>query len=70
MSKSKMTPAAADRIQRTQAPKTKGQTPTGSFTSRAQSAAQRNAGSKTPPNGPSKSGNPSGGGRGNNPPRR
>jgi len=50
--------------------------PKGSFAARAMSAAMKNkvqitAASKSPvPNGPSKTGNPSGGGRGNNPPRK
>tara|TARA_B100000745_G_C19965646_1_gene326620 strand:+ start:222 stop:353 length:132 start_codon:yes stop_codon:yes gene_type:complete len=40
--------------------------PKGSFAARAQSAA---AGNSRPPNGPSTTGKPSGGGRGNNPPK-
>ncbi len=64
MSKS-MTQAAASRIQASAAKSNAGVVPKGSFASRAQSAASKG----TPANGPSKTGNPSGGGRGNNAPR-
>lgn len=64
MSKS-MSKAAASRIQSATAKANGGAVPKGSFAARAQSAAASNA----PANGPSKTGNPSGGGRGNNPPK-
>lgn len=68
MSKSSMSKAAAARIQSATAKLNGGSVPKGSFAARAQSAASK-AESTPPPNGPSKTGNPSGGGRGNNPPR-
>ena len=62
-----MTQTDASRIQSAQAKK--GDKVETSFSSRAIKAAVRNASGKTPPpNGPSKTGEPSGGGRGNNPP--
>ena len=67
MSKNTMSKAAAARIQSAQAKTNGGVVGKGSFAARAQSAAS-NSGS-TPPNGPSKTGNPSGGDRGNNPPK-
>ena len=64
--KQPMTVQAARRIQSKTAKMHSGVVPKGSFAARAMSAA-----SKAPvPNGPSKTGNPSGGGRGNNPPRK
>ncbi|WP_084629060.1 hypothetical protein [Neptunomonas japonica] len=62
MSKS-MSNAAASRIQSATAKANGGAVPKGSFAARAQSAAA------TPPNGPSTTGRPSGGGRGNNRPK-
>jgi len=67
MSKS-MSKAAAARIQATIAKSNDGMVPKGSFAARAQSAASQ-SGSTRPPNAPSTTGNPSGGGRGNNPPK-
>jgi hypothetical protein len=64
MSKS-ISKAAASRIQPTTDKANSGTVPKGSFAARAQSAAANN----TPPNGPSTTGKPSGGGRGNNPPK-
>lgn len=61
-----MTQAAASRIQSATATRNGGTVPKGSFAARAQSAAA----TSRPPNGPSTTGNKSGGGRGNNPPRR
>lgn len=65
-----MTQTDASRIQSAQAKKGGGQVEKSSFSSRATKAGVRNASGKTPPpNGPSKKPyNPSGGGRGNNPP--
>lgn len=64
-----MTQTDASRIQSAQAKKGGGQVEKSSFSSRATKAGVRNASGKTPPpNGPSKTGEPSGGGRGNNPP--
>jgi hypothetical protein len=65
----KMTQAAAQRIQSATAKANGGIVPAGSFSTRAQATASRSAPStKAPvPNGPSRTGNPSGGGRGNNP---
>ncbi len=60
----RMTQSDASRIQSATAKANGGQVPKGSFASRAQSAA-----AGTPPNGPSTTGNPSGGGRGNNKPK-
>lgn len=60
-----MSQTAASRIQSATANANNGLVPKGSFAARAQSAASNN----TPPNGPSKTGGPSGGGRGNNPPK-
>ncbi len=74
--KQPMTEQAARRIQSKTANMHSGIVPKGSFAARAMSAAMKNkvqvtAASKAPvPNGPSKTGNPSGGGRGNNPPRK
>jgi hypothetical protein len=65
MSKS-MSKAAASRIQSVTAKSNGGSVPKGSFAARAQSAASS---SSRPPNGPSTTGNPSGGGRGNNSPK-
>lgn len=59
-----MTKAAASRIQSATAKNHGGKVPKGSFAARAQAAANT-----PPPNGPSTTGNPSGGGRGNNPPK-
>ena len=67
MSKS-MSKAAAARIQSATAKSNGGVVPKGSFAARAQSAASQ-SGSTRPPNGPSTTDNPSGGGRGNNPPK-
>ncbi len=64
MSKS-MSKAAAARIQATEAKSNNGKVAKGGFAARAQAAAANN----TPPNGPSKTGEPSGKGRGNNPPK-
>ena len=64
MSKS-MSKAAASRIQSATAKANGGAVSKGSFAARAQSAAANNK----PANGPSNTGNPSGGGRGNNPPK-
>lgn len=63
-----MSKAAAARIQSATAKSNGGIVPKGSFAARAQSAANR-SGSTRPPNAPSTTGNPSGGGRGNNPPK-
>ena len=68
MSKNIMSTAAAARIQSAAAKANGGIVSKGSFAARAQSAAS-NSGSTTPPNAPSKTGKPSGGGRGNNPPK-
>lgn len=65
MSKS-MTQAAAARIQSVTAKANGGSAPKGSFAARAQSTAAANS---RPPNAPSTTENPSGGGRGNNPPK-
>lgn len=62
----RMTQAAASRIQSATALQNGGIVPKGSFAARAQSAAAAN---NRPPNAPSTTGNPSGGGRGNNPPK-
>jgi hypothetical protein len=67
MSKNTMSKAAAARIQSAQAKTNGGLVEKGSFAARAQSAAS-NSGS-APSNGPSKTGNPSGARRGNNPPK-
>ncbi len=69
MSKKSMSKAAAARIQSATAKTTGGSVPKGSFAARAQSAAATSTGSARPPNGPSTTGKPSGGGRGNNPPK-
>ncbi|GGW57759.1 hypothetical protein [Alishewanella tabrizica] len=59
-----MTKAAAARIQSATAIKNDGLVPKGSFAAKATSVAAKNAASRpAPPNGPSKTGNPSGGGR-------
>lgn len=63
-----MSKAAAARIQSATAKSNGGVVPKGSFPARAQSAASQSS-STRPPNGPSTTGNPSGGGRGNNPPK-
>ena len=70
MSKSNMTQAAAARIQAAEAKANGGIVAKGSFAARAQAAAAKSTASNTPPNGPSKTGNPSGKGRGNNPARK
>ncbi|MDN3653424.1 hypothetical protein QWY77_11790 [Thalassotalea ponticola] len=67
MSKNTMSKAAAARIQSATAKANGGVVPKDSFAARAMSSASKSGG--TPPNGPSKTGNPSGGGRGNNPPK-
>jgi len=67
MSKKSMSQAAASRIQSATAKANNGNVPKGSFAARAQSSVS-NA-KPAPPNGPSKTGRPSGGGRGNNPPK-
>ena len=64
----KMTKEAAARIQSAEAKAHGGKVAKGSFAARAMSAADRQF--ATPPNGPSTTGNPSGGGRGNNPPKK
>ncbi len=64
--KTTMTKAAAARIQSAEAKSNGGGVSKGSFASRAQSAAA----STSLKNAPSKTGNPSGGNRGNNPPRK
>lgn len=64
-----MTKAAAARIQSATAKANGRIVPKGSFAAKATSVAAKAATSRpAPPNGPSKTGNPSGGGRGNNPP--
>lgn len=74
--KQSMTVEAARRIQSATAQRHNGIVPKGSFAARAMSVAMKNnshltTASKAPvPNGPSKTGNPSGGGRGSNPPRK
>lgn len=80
--KQPMTVEAARRIQSATAQLHNGVVPKGSFAARAMSVAMKsNSHISTPskaskaskasvPNGPSKTGNPSGGGRGNNPPRK
>ena len=67
---SKMTKRAAARIQSNEA-KAFGKTSSNSFAARAQRAANNNQPKSTPrpPNGPSTTGEPSGKGRGNNPPK-
>lgn len=66
MSKNSMSKAAAARIQSASAKSNGGTVAKGSFAARAQSSASK-SGATPPPNGPSKTGNPSGPGRGNNP---
>ncbi len=66
MSKS-MSKSAAARIQSAEAKANGGQVAKGGFAAGAQSTASTN---NPPPNGPSKTGNPSGKGRGNNPPKK
>lgn len=61
-----MSKAAAARIQAAEAKANNGKVAKGGFAARAQAAAASNT---RPPNGPSKTGKPSGGGRGNNPPK-
>lgn len=74
--KQPMTLEAARRIQSATAKQQKGNVRKGSFAARAMSVAMKNeaqftSASKTPVrNGPSKAGEKSGGGRGNNPPRK
>ncbi len=64
-----MTKEAAARIQSVTAKANDGKVPKDSFAAKAASIAAKTSASKTPPtNGPSKTGNPSGPGRGNNPP--
>ncbi len=70
MSKTPMSKAAAARIQSSTAKANGGVVPKNSFAAKAQANAAKNASSGTPANGPSKTGNPSGGGRGNNPSRK
>lgn len=65
--KSSMTATAASRIQSSTAKSNNGVTPKGSFAARAQSAVKNSGGA--PPNGPSTTGKPSGGGRSNNAPK-
>ena len=69
--RNQMTPAAAGRIQSAEARRNGGQTSKGAFGARAQAAAAKNNPPPRPaptnPNWPSKTGNKSGGGRGNNP---
>ncbi|MCC5796305.1 MAG: hypothetical protein JJU48_03130 [Methylophaga sp.] len=71
-SKTPMSTAAAARIQSATAKQNGGITPKGSFAAKAQSAASHNASTsgQRPPNAPSTTGNKSGSGRGNNPPRK
>lgn len=66
MTKTKMDKAAAVRIQRAEANANGGSVSKGGFAARAQAAAASNT---RPTNGPSTTGNKSGGGRGNNPPK-
>ncbi|OOF00358.1 hypothetical protein BZG77_00430 [Salinivibrio sp. IB643] len=63
-----MSKAAAARIQSATAKSNGGVVPKGSFAARAQSATSQ-PGSTRPHNGPSTTGKPSGGKRGNNPPK-
>lgn len=69
MSKNTMSKAAAARTQSATAKANGGSVPKGSFSARAQSAAATSSSTPRPPNGPSTTGKPSGGGRGNNPPK-
>lgn len=69
MSKNTMSKAAAARIQSATAKVHGGSVAKGSFSARAQSAAATNSSTPRPPNGPSTTGKPSGGGRGNNTPK-
>jgi hypothetical protein len=66
-----MTQSAAARIQAAEAKTNNGIFEKSGFAARAQRAAAGNQKSSrpTPPNGPSKTGNPSGSGRGNNTPK-
>ncbi|CAM3474340.1 hypothetical protein [Parendozoicomonas haliclonae] len=65
-----MTKAAAARIQSAAAKQNGGQVEKGSFAARAMAAAAQNQTGNSNPNWPSKNpGKPSGGNRGNNPPR-
>ncbi|WP_339648990.1 hypothetical protein [Halopseudomonas pelagia] len=67
---SKMNQAAAARIQSAAARQNGGKVEAGSFAARAQSVASRVVSASDSPNWPSKQdGQPSGGGRDNNPPR-
>lgn len=60
---------AKQRIQRAETVAQNGTVRPNSFAAYVQHVVDsNNAGNNTPPNGPSKTGNPSGGGRGNNPP--
>mgnify|MGYP000370272097 CR=1 FL=1 len=68
MSKNTMSKAAAARIQSAQAKSNNGTITKGSFAARAQSTASK-SGTTPPPNGPSTTGNKSGGKRGNNQPK-
>lgn len=67
MSKNTMSQAAASRVQSATAKSNGGAVPKGSFAARAQSSASKP--NSTPPNGPSKTGLPSGNNRGNNAPK-
>ena len=67
--KNSMTKSAAARIQSAEAKQNGGSVAKGSFAARAQSAAAKNT-SNNNHNWPSKTGNPSGDGRGNNPPKK
>lgn len=67
MSNSKMSKAAAARIQSAEAKTNNGVVTKGSFAARAQAAAATST--SRPPNGPSTTGGKSGKGRGNNPPK-
>lgn len=67
----KMTETAAARIQSAEALKNDGMVNKDSFAARAQRVtAQNNNSRPAPNNGPSTTGQPSGSGRGNNPPRK
>jgi len=67
--KSNMSTAAASRIQAAEARANGGQVAKGSFAARAQSTAARSMATNNPGGYPSKTGNPSGPGRTNNPPK-
>lgn len=63
----KMTKTTVSRIHSAEAIRNGGGVPKGSFTGRAQRTVAK--GGSRPPNTPSTTGKPSGGGRGNNPPK-